>query len=174
MGNGDDDDGSTLQKGLDTALKVKELIEEGGFSWELVKEPFSTDEHACAEDCAFTRVDEQLMLGFSSNWPITGWHGSEAWIRIIAEVDGCNVKNARLRPGGKSYVSWYNSRTWSLVVNSVTISNVGADSSGCEECCDDATCIEFDISLTSENWAGSDFSGSRIIRICGHGSPTIS
>ncbi len=181
MGNGNANNGngggkgSLIQEGLEIAKGVKELIVEGCFTYEVIREPFSEAPHECDERaCPYRRIDEEVRLGASSNWPFTGWLASECYVRVVAEVNGCNVANARVRPGNGSWVAWYNSRTYTVVVNSVTVSKVPADSSGCEDCCEKAICIEFDVSVTSSNWAGSDGAGSTIIRVCGDGSITTS
>lgn len=159
---------------VDAMAQVKDLIDGDGFKWEVFKEPFNSYQYDCEEiGCEFIKVDEEHLLAYDWNWPRESWRASELYVRIVAEVDGCDVKNARVRPGSKSWIAWYNPRTFTVVTNSVVVSNVYSESTKCEACCDNATCVEFDISWSSKSWIGTDASGTSVIRICGDGAVSV-
>lgn len=165
-----------VESGLSAGAIVetgKKIIEGGGFKWELLEHPYSTNIDCTQYDCPKKSFTEDFLLTKTINSPFKNWSSSEVWIKLNAELDGCNVKNARLSPGDNCIIPWYISRTFEISVNSVLNSIIKAESSKCTECCPKAECIEFDVSLSSLSWIGDDFSESFVIRICGDGSYTI-
>lgn len=149
--------------------KLKEIIEDGGFIWELLEQPFSTEIDCSEHDCSLKRIEREILLLTSCNLWFDNWIASEVWIRVVAEVDGCNVLNARILPSSKSYIAWYIPRKYTIIANKVSISNIPAGFSGCEDCCELAKCIEFDLSCSTQSWIGNDVSVSVIVRLCGNG-----
>lgn len=149
--------------------RLKEIIEEGGFVWEILSTPLSTNIDCSDCDCSVKRIDREIKLVSSCNLWFDNWIASEVWIRLIAEIDGCNVKNARILPSSKSYIAWYIPRKYTINLNRANISAIAASFSGCENCCELAKCIDFDVTCSAQSWIGNDVSLSVIIRLCGNG-----
>jgi hypothetical protein len=148
--------------------KFKEIIEGDGFQLEALKEAFSTNINCTTHNCPVKIIDKQIQLIKCCNLWFDNWLSSELWVRVRAEIDGCNVKNARILPGNKSYIAWYSPRSYVTTVNTVVTSVIPAPASGCSDCCANALCVEFDVSFSSKVWFGEDIMGAAIIKICGN------
>ena len=147
---------------------VRKTIVSDGFKWEILKQPLSTEIDCTRHNCKFTKVDREIFIDDSRAIGFEKWLCSELWIRVVAEIDGCNIANANIYPGSQSFIGFYVPRTYEVQINVSVSSNIKAESSGCPGCCQNAECVEFYISSSSKSFLGTGGSKSTIIQIYGN------
>lgn len=129
----------------------------------------TTNEHKCNRETCPWRSKAVRVLTLEQRVVGIGWVRSRLELIARFEYNGCDVNNARITLGRRSFIGFLSGASYSATATGGASQIRGR--SGCEQCCDASSCVEFDLVVYASG-ALTIGGGARpyTIRICGDGT----
>ncbi len=137
----------------------------------------STNHHDCnRETCAWKSKEVRIL---TLQQRVIGFGGVRSQFVLVTkfEYNGCDVNNARIALGGSgrfgNFIGFLSGMEYDASATAGA-SQIRSTPSGCERCCKEASCVEFDLTVYASG--ALTFGGGTTpytVRVCGNGNVTI-